>query len=69
MRHKYAVIAEYKFKDSLVLTLDGLRRDDDFLSQHIIIDGDKIPYQLTHSEELIIVKADRSYLGKVITFC
>lgn len=69
MKHKYAVIAEYKIKDNLVLTLDSLRRDEDFLSQHICVDGEKIPYQLTHSEELIIVKADHSYLGKEITFC
>ena len=69
MKHKYAVIAEYQIKDSLIFTLDSLRRDDDFLSDYIIVDGDKVPYQLTHSEELIIVKADRSYLGKVIMSC
>jgi hypothetical protein len=69
MRHKYTVIAEMTIKDCVVLTLDSPRRDDDFLSDYIMIDGRKLSYQLTHGENLIIVKGSKGFLNKELTFC
>ena len=69
MKHKYTVIAESPIKDSVVLTLDSPRRDDDFLAEHIVVGGKKMPYQLTHDESLIILKGETGFLNKEITFC
>ncbi len=69
MKHKYTVIAEMPVKDSVVLTLDSPRRDDDFCAEHIVVDGKKTAYQLTHNESLIILKGGTGYLNKEITFC
>lgn len=69
MKHKYTVIAEMPIKDSVVLTLDSPRRDDDFCAEHIVIGGKKMPYQLAHDESLIILKGGAGYLNKEVTFC
>ncbi len=69
MKHKYTVISEIPIKDSVVLTLDSPRRDDDFCAEHIVVGGKKMPYQLTHNESLVIVKGGTGYLHKEITFC
>ena len=69
MKHKYTVIAEMPIKDSVVLTLDSPRSDDDFLADHIVVDGKKMPYHLTHDESLIILKDGTGYLNKEIMFC
>lgn len=69
VKHKYTVIAEMPVKDSVILTLDSPRRDDDLYADHIVVDGKKTPYQLTHNETLIILKSGTGYLNKEITFC
>ena len=68
MKQTYMVIEQMQLRDSQVLTLDKARHFDDYNTNNILVDNIKIPYFLTHAENLIIVKISIEMKGKEISF-
>ena len=68
MKQNYRVIEQMQIKDGKVLTLDKVRCFDDYNTKNILVDNVKVPYSLTHAEDLIIVKTPIEMKDKEISF-
>ena len=68
MKQNYKVVEQLQIEDSKVLTLDKARHFDDYNTNSILVDNIKVPYFLTHAENLIIVKTSIEMKGKEISF-
>ena len=68
MKQRYKVVEQMQIKDSKVLTLDKSRSFSDYNTSRILVDNVKVPYSLTHAENLIIVNTPIEMKGKEISF-
>ncbi len=68
MKQSYKVVEQMQIKGNEVLTLDKARSFDDYNTSSILVDNVRIPYSLTHAENLIIINTPIELKGKEISF-
>lgn len=70
VKRHYKVIDAFSIRGSTALILDNKREEAVFGTNNILTEGNElIPYSLTHNENTIIVKGNKSLIGQQISFC
>lgn len=64
----FKVLSELEIKGCKAVILDNKLSHEEYKNRHIVFEGEKYSYVLTHNDYQIVVKSDKSLLGKEIYF-
>jgi hypothetical protein len=68
MNREYSIVDSFTVRNSQVLVLNEKRDSHDYDKSHIMLDGVKHKFTLTHNEQWIIVEPLPDVVGKKISF-